>query len=457
MPELNSPSVRDRSSLGAGEPGHGGVLTGMPALRIRNPDAPVIDPQLPRPRNGYLANECPPSVITTGGRRRIFVACGRTMAIEVPGGTHVLTDREALAASEPIWAIGGFDAEVAMGRLPINAWYDHRTMYWRKNYCGAYAVDVMPADATQPEWVFSINHCENKNEVTTPRSRYVSCYFHNTINTHDPAGPGTSSGSGPDRIYREYQAGYFGLVSMSYAPVTEETRWGVELYKNDKGPIIWPRTGFLTPDGKSVAPGFTHAHPHPSSLIAEDPRDGKTYVYVFANVCSTAEGRHSMVSAARSPIASRGLPGTYLNFYKGDYTDPSLPANMAEDLPLLLTRSGGRADAIHPELYNINRFSVARLKRSGLFLSVESFHERGRPRTALRLSKDLLAWSERFDVPCSGTPAGSDPGLPPGLYYPKFLSRDGSSHYSIDEAEPFYIIATKPHALVYRELRIEIV
>jgi hypothetical protein len=47
--------------------------------------------------------------------------------------------------------------------------------------------------------------------------------------------------------------------------------------------------------------------------------------------------------------------------------------------------------------------------------------------------------------------------VPPfGLYYPKFLSRDGSTHYEMDEAEPFYIIAAKPHSLVYRELSIEI-
>ena len=42
------------------------------------------------------------------------------------------------------------------------------------------------------------------------------------------------------------------------------------------------------------------------------------------------------------------------------------------------------------------------------------------------------------------------------LTYPKFLSADGASHYEIDESEPFYIIGTKPHALVYRELEIVI-
>ena len=441
-----------------GAPGHGGPVKHRLALRIKNPDAPIIDPQMARPRHGYLSNECPPSVVTAGGRRHIFIACGRSMAVEVPVGTHLLQDRDAFQHAAPIWAIGGFDAEIVMGRLPLNAWHDRQATYWRKNYCGTYAVDVMPADADHPQWVFSINHCENKNEVVTPRSRVGTFYFHNSINVNDPAGPETCSGPGRDGVYKEYQPGYFGLVSMSYALVTSDTRWGVELHRNDMGPILWPQTAFLTADGKAVAPGYTHEHPHPSSLIAEDPKDGKTYVYVFANVSSTRPGKHSMVAAARSPIESRGLPGTYLNLYEGDYTEPALPENMKEDLPLLLTRKGGRADVIHPGLHDINRFSVARLKRSGLFLSVESYREGGHYRTALRLSADLRAWSERFVIhqsPTSGC-GSSVTGQQFSLYYPKFLSRDGSSHYLIDESESFYVIATKPHALIQRELAIEI-
>lgn len=428
------------------------------ALRIKNPDAQTVDPQALRPRNGYVNNECPPTVVNVGGRRRIFVACGRTMAVEVPVDTHILHDRDAFQRSDPVWAIGGFDAEITMGRLPLNAWYDHATTYWRKNYCGAFSVDVMPADVVHPEWIFSINHCENKNEVVRSRSGVGTFYFHNTINRNDPAGPGTCSGAGIDGVYNEYPAGYFGLVSMSYAAVCPDTKWGVELYKNDMGPILWPQTAFLTPDGKNVAEGFKHAHPHPSSLIAEDPRDGKTYIYVFANICGVAPGMRSMVGAARSPIESRGLPGSYLNFYRGDYTEPSLPENRTDDVALLLTRKGGRADIIHPELHNVNRFYVARLKRSGLFLSVESYRANGYFETALRLSGDLRGWSERFVIPNTRVSQNrkSDASPPFALYYPKFLSRDGSTHALIDESEPFYVIATKPHALIYREISVEI-
>ena len=107
--------------LGNGDVGHGGPVKNRLALRIKNPEAPIVDPQMPRPKNGYLANECPPSVVTAGGRRQIFIACGRSMAVEVPVDTHLLRDRDAFQRADPVWAIGGFDAEIAMGRLPLNA------------------------------------------------------------------------------------------------------------------------------------------------------------------------------------------------------------------------------------------------------------------------------------------------------------------------------------------------
>jgi hypothetical protein len=316
---------------------------------------------------------------------------------------------------------------------------------------------LRPDSAAVEQRVFSINHCENKNE------RFVrpfgTLYVNNSVNRNDPSGPDTSSGS-TSTGYRDYQPGYFGFVSMSYAPINADTKWGVELQKYDMGPILWPRSGFLTPDGKAKHPRYKNPHPHPSSLIAEDPKDGKRYVYVFANDSAEREDASTMVVAARSPIEARALPGSFLNFYRGDYTEPSLPKNMSEDIAVLATRPGGNASAIHQ--HAVNRFFVARLRRSGLFLSVESYGGgEGQDRyfeTALRLSEDLRTWTDRFILPNSrvNTRQIRSDAPPFGLYYPKFLSADGSSHYEVDESEPFYIIATKPHALIYRELSIQI-
>jgi hypothetical protein len=444
------------SLTGTGE-GHGGPLKKRLRLKINNPDSPVIDPEMRVPRfNYFLSNEFPPSVVTAGGRRHIFISTGRAIAVRIPLDTHILKDPDCAIKSPSMFSIAGFDAEVAMGRVPFNGDYDRQTTYWRKNYCGTFNVDVMKADANHPEWVYAINHCENKNEVQ--RRKWGMLYYHNSINLNDPSGPGRSSGM-KDGYYRGHQPSFFGLVSMSYAPVKAYTKWGVEQYKHDMGPIIWPQTAFMSPDGKTVAPGYKHAHSHPSSLIAEDPKDGKTYLYVWANLSSTREDKRNMVGAARSPIEARGLPGSYLNFYRGGYTEPSLPENMSEDIDLLVTRRGGKADVIHPELYNINRFFVARLKRSGLFLSVESYSEGNDLVTALRLSEDLYSWTDRIEIPNSRVDRRKEVRLKPPycMYYPKFLSRDGSSHYEMDESEPFYIIATKYHYLVYRELSIDIV
>jgi hypothetical protein len=375
---------------------------------------------------------------------------------------HLLREPERMFESERLYVIGGFDYEIVRGIRGFDTEYDAQKMYWKKTYCGTFNVDVMPTDSRLEQWVFSINHCENKNE------RFVrpfgTFYVHNSINTNDPAGPETSSGPTPAG-YRDYQPGYFGFVSMSYAPVTAATKWGVELRQHDMGAILWPRSGFLTPDGKAKHPKYKNPHPHPSSLVAEDPKDGKKYVYVFAADSAEREDATNMIVAARSPIESRALPGSFLNFYRGDYTEPSLPKNMSENIAVLATRPGGNSEAIHPTAEGrMNRFFVARLRRSGLFLSVESYswtegqNQSRYFESALRLSEDLRHWTDRFVLPNSRISVGpvrsQDP--PFGLYYPKFLSADGSSHYEVDESTPFYIIATKPHALIYRELSIQI-
>lgn len=170
----------------------------------------------------------------------------------------------------------------------------------------------------------------------------------------------------------------------------------------------------------------------------------------------------SIIGASRSPLAERGLPGTYKNFYRGEYTEPSLP-DMSGGIVQSRCRKGGQASAIHPSTScHMNRFFVARLKRSSLFLSVETYTIRdvsgSYMETALRLSEDLRNWTDRFVVPNTRVISGrKNDGTPPfNMYYPKLLSADGSSHYEIDESEIFSIIATKPHELVYRELSIEV-
>jgi len=422
-------------------------------LRIKNPEARIVDARMPHRK---ASNEYPPSIVTAGGNRHLFIGSAMSYAYEIPADTHILKQPECHMESEEIFTIGGFDHMIRSSMLNFRCNYDRREWYWKKNYCGTFSVDVMESDANHPEWVFAITHCENKNEAV--RTGYMDCFFHNSIDLNTPATEETSSGMktvGNERRYRDYQPAYFGFVTMAYAPITEGTRWGVELFHHDMGPIIWPQSGFLTSDGKSKNPGYKNPHPHPSSLIAEDPKDGKKYLYVFANISSTNPEANTMVGACRSPIAERGRPGTYLNFYKGDYTEPSLPQDMSEELDVLLTRRGGRADALHPTLYNINRFFVARLKRSGLFLSVESYRAGDYLETALRLSRDLRTWTDRFIVPNTQVKSAQR-RIVPGLYYPKFMSLDGSTHYGIDESEPFYIIGTKPHQLTYRELEIEI-
>ena len=123
------------------EIGYGGPLKRQLTLKIKNPDAPVIDALMPTPKG--FSNEFPPSVVTVGGRRFIFVSCGRAVAIEIPVDTHILNDPKCTTRSPAIWAIGGFDAEITYGRLPVFTEYNRQKMYWRKNYCGTFTVDSL--------------------------------------------------------------------------------------------------------------------------------------------------------------------------------------------------------------------------------------------------------------------------------------------------------------------------
>ena len=230
-------------------------------LRVSNPEAVVQDARL-------KGCEFPPSVVTAGGRRFVFMSGGMAYAHQVDPGFHLLRDTQRIPEAAPVYSIGGFDYELRRGVRNLTTAYRREDFYWKKTYCGTFNVDVMPAGAGHDEWIFSINHNENKNERF--QLPFGTFYVHNSINLNDPSGPDTSSGSTPGVGYRDYQPSYFGFVSMSYAPLTADTRYGMILNKHDMGPVLWPWTGFLTPDGKAKHPQYQNPHPHPSSLIAEE-------------------------------------------------------------------------------------------------------------------------------------------------------------------------------------------
>jgi len=89
---------------------------------------------------------------------------------------------------------------------------------------------------------------------------------------------------------REYERGYVGFMSMSYTPLTPRIRYGMILNRHDMGPILLPWTGFLTDDGKDKHLLYRNPHPHLSSLVAEDPKDGEKYVDVLCLESATNPG-----------------------------------------------------------------------------------------------------------------------------------------------------------------------
>ena len=143
--------------------GYGLPLRRELKLRITNADAVVEDPRV-------KGCEFPPSVVTAGGRRFVFMSTGRAFVHEVDSALHILKEPRKITASERVYSIGGFDYELRNGHRTLATEYRREDVYWKKTYCGTFNVDVMPADARHSEWVFSINHNERRTNASTGSS-----------------------------------------------------------------------------------------------------------------------------------------------------------------------------------------------------------------------------------------------------------------------------------------------
>ncbi|HEV2353567.1 MAG TPA: hypothetical protein VGR89_04950, partial [Puia sp.] len=300
---------------------------------------------------------------------------------------------------------------------------------WRRNYAGIYSAQAIQ-HPEQGLIDLAFCHNENKNICGGPE------------NSIDPAVPADCA--------NPYQ-GYFAFVSAVWTASGREQ----EGFQHTLGPILWPGSAYVAPDGVTPA---TQGLLQPSSIVDSG------YVYVFiwdkGPTPGGPQGNPGIsrgIKLVRAPLAGSLDPSQYEVYYKDPSGNvqwmPSLPAGFSYQNIMDFVKVQGplSTDILPDELVSNTecfRFTAARVNGTNYFVGLEEYvdHQdmnteasnRPKPRhhVALRLSYDLINWSPRVAV--IETSPNWDAS---GFNYPIFLSADGSTNTAVD-LNRFYVVGT---------------
>jgi len=362
----------------------------------------------------------------------------------IPGGWHsyfMVDGKNSYVCSSPANLVVNSDLDIRSdGAGPydvsthslggIGRGCNDRVPDWSRVYYAIYSAEYFrhPAAGTVS---LGFLHAENKDACDGGND------CHNTIN-RDPSNVCPFKG--------DYWPRYNSFVCASWIQNNAATNWGQQYFSNEMGPITWPSTGYLQPNGAKATTGVSH----PSSIQYNG------YVYVFYRDAGpyaglnphSEEGRQEGIKVVRAPLAGALDPHAYEVYYRDtsgeEHWSPSLPEGFDKDnLQAYLRVQGPRStDLMGDEgnnLFGSLRFSVARVRDHDYFIGVESYidHRDGRKyKTALRFSNDLLHWTDRrmiIDVATDFTTSL--------MNYPILLSADGWSNSVVDEND-LYVLGT---------------
>jgi hypothetical protein len=320
----------------------------------------------------------------------------------------------------------------ATGRRIAPADLDDRTP-WRRDYDGVMAAAALPGGA-----LLLVRHGENKNE------NIAGAIYQNTV---DPGVDARRCASGVlDGQYQDCWAAYHAFIAASYAAPPREAGLAAERLV-DLGPVLWPSTAYLAPDGRRLSGGVRQ----PSAVA-----DGG-YLYIFYNEASDVlePGREGGEKLARARLSEIGQDGArFVPLFNGGF-DPqnrSLPPGFDRaHIAGFYDRPGGRAAPLWPGGGQVIYFSVARLRGTALFLGIEeSGGFQGQPwGLRLRLSADLVQWSPPVAIP--GDAADTWPHGQ--MHYPRLCDMTGRPALEIDPAH-FLVLgaATDQQGVLRQEL-----
>ena len=223
---------------------------------------------------------------------------------------------------------------------------------------------------------------------------------------------------------------------MAFCPLAEQD--GNHLMAHDQGPVLWASNGYVDSHDTSLSCGLRH----PFSII------DKGYVYVFYLDASrgTAEGRQGGIKVARAPLSSMGMPGSFVNYYQGSFSEPSLPRGFDKNARSYFSVPGGKSTTLFDADKNAAVFRVARVKNSRCFLGLEERLDWDGTNIVLllRYSTDLVHWSQAAEVPGTRTNHHAETLL----NYGTFVNRECTSCTEID-LSGFYIFGSDTKAQVH--------
>jgi hypothetical protein len=287
---------------------------------------------------------------------------------------------------------------------------------WRQNYDGIYGAHVIVDAAKNYRWVAAIHHNELKNEWDSRYGAYANGYMN-----IDPKACASGDVNG---VYQDCWKAYMAFVTSSWAPYDASSQWGLSNYQEDRGPILWPTAGYTDNAGNIAAPGPRH----PSSLYWDHA------LWVF--YLDQSPGSYG-IKVAKS--TGGGLPHTFNVLKDGAFTEPALPAGFTkENTRAFLGVKGPQALPLfgNEPGREYNRFSVARVKNQNLFVGVEESRVGESWGVSLRVSSDLVHWSERYDLGSLSGDWGSA-----RFHYPAFVNSAFTDNYEV-ELSDFILLGT---------------
>jgi len=379
-------------------------------ITITNPSESIkLGPNSKVNDNIYI--EVPPIVIgnTSADYKMYYFSTDRTFACSVGPSTNILTDKLYPVATsnhaQNAWC------NYSLGSNTFDYYYNHSNQkipvaefnriapstYWKTNYYGSYSVQKLntPIGETDP-WIITFNSGENKNEPYNSTSCYQNTVHPSVACLNCYSGIDPTSG-----YYQDCTSAYSGFIGMSHTTTSAASNYGATGFI-DEGPIIWPQEGYIS---TQVGAGLSE------SII----KDG--YIYLFY-IDSRGFNYARETSLARAPVSGKGLPGTFKKYYNESFTESALPTNFSKSNPVYTAKSGKSSPLFSTspstlcslETYAPTSdltFKVAKLKGTEYYLGVEQEYAGNTFVNVLRVSKDLIHWSNGVSVPGTKYPASN--------------------------------------------------